>query len=105
MTLEQAQLDLALKITNHAFRSTRGIDAAERTEAFRAAYAGIAPLGAASDDWSIQALDAAWELVREAYPTGGPVGALVADVASAYAAIASTVRPPGGPKRGKPRKG
>ena len=105
MTLDQARMDLSVEIVGQALRSTRGTSAADRTEAFRVAYAAIAQLGGPDDAWTTQVLDAAWELVRDAYPNGGPVNAIVADLATAYAAITATVPAPGGPKRSKPKKG
>lgn len=104
MSLEETRLSLAVKLVNHALRNTKGTDAATRTAAFRDAYRAIQGLEASDELWSIETLESAWELVREAYPTGGPVSAIVADLVAAHQAIVETAPGPGGAKRKKSKR-
>ncbi len=104
MSLEQTRLDLAVKVASHAFRNTKGTDAATRAAAFREAYTAIAGLRVEDADWAIETLGAAWELVRDAYPNGGPPSAIVADLIATHSAIAETVHAPAGAKRKKAKR-
>ncbi len=104
MSLAETRLNLAVQVANHAFRTTKGTDVATRTAAFRDAYTALGQLKLEEATWTSEVLSAAWNLVRDAYPNGGPISAIVADLTASYTAIAETVRPPAGSKRKKPKR-
>jgi hypothetical protein len=87
MSLEEDRLDLAVKVTVRALRDRPEAPVTERLAAFRTVYEAVADLDTGDADWTAETLKAAWALVSDAWPRGGPVGAVVAGLAAAHAAI------------------
>ncbi len=104
MTLEETRLDLAVQVAVRALRGSDDATTAERIAAFEQAYATLAGLDTGDEEWTVDTLYAAWELVRDAYAKGGSVDQAVEDVAAAHAAVVATARAPRPDQRSKPRR-
>lgn len=104
MTLEETRLGLAVEMAVRALRDNDDATLAERIAAFEAAYGALLKLDTGDEDWTADTLDAAWDLVRDAYAKGGPIDQLMADLAAAHAAVVAIARAPRSDKRAKARR-
>ncbi len=84
MTLREKQLDLAVKISRRACRAHPDAPISERMAAFDAAWAVVSGVDAGDEDWTEETLDAAWNLIVDAWPDGGEPVAVATSLADAH---------------------
>ena len=104
MSIHETRMDLAVRVVSRAFRAEPEAEAAPRLAGFREAYAALAGLDAGDEAWTEDTLAAAWDLVAEAWPRGGPLEALIRDLQAAHRTLIDTAMPPPEAQRRKPRR-
>lgn len=104
MSIQETRMDLAVRLVSRAFRASPEAETALRLTGFREAYAALADLDAGDEAWTEDTLAAAWELVADAWPRGGPLEALIRDLRAAHRTLIDTALPPPEVQRRKPRR-
>jgi hypothetical protein len=87
MSLQEKRLDVAVKLSRRALRGAPEASIEQRLESFKAAWAVVTALDAGDEEWSAETLDAAWNLVVDAWPKGGAPEALTAALAEAHRVV------------------
>lgn len=103
MSLQEKRLDVAVKLSRRAQRAEPEASIEQRLASFRAAWTVVTALDAGDEDWSAETLDAAWNLVVDAWPRGGPPEALASALAEAHRVVVEAAG--SAPRRGsQPRR-
>lgn len=104
MSLQETRLNLAVRLATRALRASPQAPAAERLAAFGDAYAVLATLDTGDDAWTDATLHAAWDLTEPAFPQGGAVSEVTAELAAAHAAVVATADRPAPDRPARPRR-
>lgn len=90
MALPETRLTLAVRAVERALPTA---PTADRLPAFRTAYAALARLSAGDDDWTVETLDAAWDLASDGWPRAVALATVLDDIAAAHAVIVEAASP------------
>jgi hypothetical protein len=104
MSIQETRLNLAVRLASRALRASPEAPLAARLAAFRDAYAALATLDTGDDAWTDATSRAAWELTEPAYPQGGAMSAVTADLAAAHAAVIAAADRPAPDRPTRPRR-
>ncbi len=104
MSIEERRMDLAVEVVERAMRQQPEAGPEDRLSAFGQAYQALSELDAGQDDWTEDLLVAAWTLVEDAWPRGGPTPELVAGLVQTFEGMQALVEPPPEARRSRPRR-
>ena len=104
MALAETRMKTAVRVVDRALRNSPEASLSNRLAGFRRAYAAIIELNTGDESWSEDVLSAAWSIVEDAYPQGGPVGDIIAALEETHETVVDTVVPSAPRRPSKPRR-